>query len=149
MCLNHNQLNSLPENIGNLSKLIRLDISINKLTVLPKTSGNLVDLQDLCLNGNQLTDLPDSFRNLTNLKYLHLEDNPLKNLSVLQFLPKLEVVYFLNILLSRRYWTKLSEWKAEWLLTEENAEVRRVLIEQLGFEKVCEELDTISLDIWR
>jgi leucine-rich repeat protein SHOC2 len=51
--------------------------------------------------------------------------------------------------LPRRYWTKLSEWKSEWLLNEYNAEIRRVLIERLGYERICNDLGAITLDIWR
>ncbi|PSB43180.1 DUF6745 domain-containing protein [Chamaesiphon polymorphus] len=51
--------------------------------------------------------------------------------------------------LPRRYWTKFSEWKAEWLFDEENAEIRRVLIEQVGYEKICKELNAIEIDTWR
>jgi leucine-rich repeat protein SHOC2 len=51
--------------------------------------------------------------------------------------------------LPRRYWTKLSDWKPEWLLDEDNAEVRWVLINWLGYEKICEEVGAIILDTWR
>lgn len=40
-------------------------------------------------------------------------------------------------------------WKAEWLLKEENAEIRRTIIEQIGYEKICKELDAKTLDKWR
>ncbi len=92
---------------------------------------------------------PASTIGLTSLTYLDIDGNPIADLSILQALPNLERVRFMEVDLPRRYWTKLSEWKAEWLLTEDNAEVRRVLIEQLGCEKVSEELETISLDTWR
>ena len=65
----------------------------------------------------------------TSLTYLDIDGNPIADLSILQALPNLERVRFMEVDLPRRYWTKLSEWKAEWLLTEDNAEVRRVLIE--------------------
>jgi leucine-rich repeat protein SHOC2 len=73
----------------------------------------------------------------------------LENLSILQDLPNLEDVDFMNVNLPYRYWTKLSDWKSECLLDEDNAEVRRILIEQIGYEKICEELDAITLHIWR
>jgi hypothetical protein len=49
----------------------------------------------------------------------------------------------------RRYWTKSSDWNPQWLIDEENAEVRRVLIQQVGYDRICQELDAIDLDNWR
>jgi hypothetical protein len=43
----------------------------------------------------------------------------------------------------------LEQWKAEWLLDEDNAEIRHVLIEQVGYEKICKELKAIDVDTWR
>jgi leucine-rich repeat protein SHOC2 len=70
-------------------------------------------------------------------------------LSTLQDLPNLEEIGFLGVDLPHRYWIKFSDWKSEWLLNENNAEIRRVLIEQVGYEKICRELDAITLNTWR
>jgi leucine-rich repeat protein SHOC2 len=35
------------------------------------------------------------------------------------------------------------------LLNEYNSEIRRVLIEQLGYERICNELGANTIDIWR
>jgi hypothetical protein len=43
----------------------------------------------------------------------------------------------------------LCEWKSEWLLDEDNVEVRRILVAQIGYERICNELNAISLDTWR
>jgi hypothetical protein len=40
-------------------------------------------------------------------------------------------------------------WKPEWLLSEKNAEVRRVLIQGIGCERICSELNAVSIDKWR
>lgn len=40
------------------------------------------------------------------------------------------------------------EWQAQWLLEETNAEVRRVLIQEIGYEKICQELSAEELDSW-
>jgi hypothetical protein len=42
-----------------------------------------------------------------------------------------------------------SLWQPQWLLEEENAELRRVLIEGIGYERICSELQAESLDTWR
>jgi leucine-rich repeat protein SHOC2 len=45
--------------------------------------------------------------------------------------------------------TLVSKWQSEWLLFEENSEIRRVLIQQIGYEKICQELNVTELDAWR
>ncbi|MDZ8051624.1 MAG: DUF6745 domain-containing protein [Aulosira sp. ZfuVER01] len=40
------------------------------------------------------------------------------------------------------------QWQAQWLLTEENAELRRVLIQGIGYARICQELQAIELDTW-
>ena len=62
--------------------------------------------------------------------------------------PKIKVNMF-GVDLPRRYWTKLSYWNPKWLLDEENAGIRRVLIRQIGYDRICQELDAIDLNTWR
>jgi leucine-rich repeat protein SHOC2 len=155
--LGGNHLSSLPEDIGSLSNLLELDLSSNQLHSLPADLGNLVNLIRLDLSFNHLTSLPASCRNLTKLVEINVAGNPLADLSVLQNLPKLKRVNFFNSIMSfkvwsdlpRRYCTKFSEWKPEWLLDEENAEIRRALIEQIGYQRICKELNAITIDTWR
>lgn len=40
-------------------------------------------------------------------------------------------------------------WQASWLLTEQNAEVRRVLIGAIGYPRICQELQATELDSWQ
>ncbi|MEG4287623.1 leucine-rich repeat domain-containing protein [Microcoleus sp. C2C3] len=40
-------------------------------------------------------------------------------------------------------------WQAEWLLSESNAELRRVLIETIGYDRICQELALTELDSWQ
>jgi internalin A len=40
-------------------------------------------------------------------------------------------------------------WQAEWLLSESNAELRRVLIERIGYDRICCELQAVELDSWQ
>ncbi|WP_426564403.1 DUF6745 domain-containing protein [Dapis sp. BLCC M172] len=42
-----------------------------------------------------------------------------------------------------------NRWQARWLLTEENAELRRVLIQGIGYSRICQELQAVELDSWR
>jgi leucine-rich repeat protein SHOC2 len=43
----------------------------------------------------------------------------------------------------------LSDWKSEWLLDEKNAGLRRLLIQQIGYERICQELAAIEINTWR
>jgi hypothetical protein len=84
------------------------------------------------------------------LEEISLTDNPIQDLSALANHPNQKLkVWAFGVELSRQYWTHLSQWKAEWLLTENNAELRRVLIQQIGYDRICEELQTVELDSWR
>jgi leucine-rich repeat protein SHOC2 len=147
-----NPMKSLSENIGNLSSLNSLQLAGTKLSRLPSSIGDLTNLTFLNLNRNQISILPESIARLTKLAQIILDHNPLTDLSILQDLPVLREVQFLGAFLSRHYWSKFSEWKPEWLLYPfytDNAEIRRILIEQVGYEKICKELNAISLDNWR
>ena len=70
--LSENKLTDLPEWLGNLTALTELDLSGNQLTDLPEWLGNLTALTELDLSGNQLTDLPEWLGNLTALTTLRL-----------------------------------------------------------------------------
>ncbi len=41
------------------------------------------------------------------------------------------------------------QWQATWLLQERNAELRRVLIQGIGYGRICQELQAEELDFWR
>lgn len=41
-----------------------------------------------------------------------------------------------------------SRWKSEWLLAEENAELRRILIREIGYGRICQELRSVESDSW-
>ncbi len=147
--LNANNIDSLNLDFDRLTQLIELDLSRNQLTELPDNIGKLIGLEILNLSSNQLTELPQSIGSLHKLKTLNLSLNPLADLSILQKISELSVVIFFGINLPRRYWTKFSEWQPKWLLDEDNVEVRRTLIQQVGYERICQELDAIEIDSWR
>jgi leucine-rich repeat protein SHOC2 len=133
-------LKKLPSSIGNLINLTYLDVSANSLSILPRTFKNLVELNALDISNNQLENLPTSFSKLTNLIQVNLNGNPLDDLSILQSLTNLKTVYFLGVVLPRQYWTKFSEWKAE---------IRRTLIEHVGYKKICDELQASAISSWK
>jgi leucine-rich repeat protein SHOC2 len=147
--LSNNNLEHSSLHLDTLTKLKTLDLSHNKLTKLPSNIGNSTELLNLNLSFNNLTVLPISVKFLKKLNILNLTDNAITDLSILQQLPSLGVVFLFGVNLPPKYWTKLSEWKSEWLLDEQNAELRRILLRQIGYERICDELDAIQLDIWR
>ncbi|MFB2836364.1 leucine-rich repeat domain-containing protein [Floridanema evergladense] len=148
--LSCNQLTSLPVEIGQLYSLAELDLSYNQLTNLPPDIGQLHSLKELYLFNNKLNNLPAEIEELHSLKELNLDDNPIQDLSALANHPNQNLsVYCFEIELPRRYWTDLNQWKAEWLLTEENAEVRRVLIQQIGCYRIMQELGASAIDHYR
>ena len=40
-------------------------------------------------------------------------------------------------------------WQSEWLLSESNAEIRRLLIDRIGYDRICCELQAVELDSWQ
>jgi leucine-rich repeat protein SHOC2 len=147
--LSDNCLQYLPDSIGNCQNLEHLDLSRNQLIELPESFGNLTELKYLQLQGNSLQKLPNSMKNMHQLIDLNLNQNPLTDLSMLQHLPALKKVWLLGARLPHRYWIEFGEWKAEWLFDETNSAIRRLLIEQLGYEKICAELEAIEIDTWQ
>jgi hypothetical protein len=41
------------------------------------------------------------------------------------------------------------QWQASWVLAETNAEVRRALIQGIGYGRLCQELNAATIDGWR
>ncbi|KAJ6758937.1 PLANT INTRACELLULAR RAS-GROUP-RELATED LRR PROTEIN [Salix koriyanagi] len=73
-----NQLKSLPNSIGCLSKLKVLNVSCNLLESLPRTIENCSSLEELNANFNKLSRLPDTIGfELVNLKKLSVNSNKL------------------------------------------------------------------------
>lgn len=73
-------LRFLPNEIGDVTHLRKLNLSLNKLRSLPSTIGNLICLRQLFLNGNELTSIPEEIGQLTKLKKLHLHCNHIARL---------------------------------------------------------------------
>lgn len=147
--LTNNKLADLPMTITNLNNLTYLNLSRNKFTILPESFCGLSNLTYLNLRSNELTDLSEIICSLVSLNYLILDNNRLTDLSILQQLLNLKTVQYLFVDLPLRYWTNLAEWKSQWLLDEQNSVIRQILIERLGYEQICQELNAIDIDSWR
>ena len=71
-----NHIQHLPENIGDLKYLIRIDMENNfSLSDLPESVWKLKELEVLGLGGNKFSNVSERITELPNLKYLFLENN--------------------------------------------------------------------------
>ncbi|SNR14349.1 leucine-rich repeat domain-containing protein [Tenacibaculum jejuense] len=87
---------SLPNEIGNILSLKKLDLRINKINSLPVSIGNLANLEELYVQNNELIELPTTINNLLNLKNLRVEFNQISgdlDLSNLTVLNELKLEY--------------------------------------------------------
>lgn len=71
------QVEWLPDSIGKLSSLIKLDLSENRIVTLPGAIKGLSSLQTLDLHGNKINELPESIGALLHLLHLDLRGNHL------------------------------------------------------------------------
>ena len=71
-----NRIQQLPDKIGDLKYLIRIDMERNfSLSSLPESVWNLKNLEVLGLGGNKFSNISERITELPNLKYLFLENN--------------------------------------------------------------------------
>ncbi|WP_310415590.1 leucine-rich repeat domain-containing protein [Chamaesiphon sp. OTE_8_metabat_110] len=147
--LDRNQLSRLPDSITKLENLTELNLSNNHLTNLPTAIGNLTKLVKLHLDRNRLTNLPDSISKLVNLQEIQLDGNEITDLSVLQTLPSLQIVRFGGVNLPRQYWVDLDRLNPRWLLAENRVELRRILIDRIGYLQIYNHFGAIVQDTWR
>ena len=75
LILTNNLLRSLPDSIGQLSKLQKLMLAGNKLQILPQSLSNCHNLQLIRLAANQLTELPTWLFTLPKLSWLAYSGN--------------------------------------------------------------------------
>ncbi len=54
-----------------------------------------------------------------------------------------------GVFLPQKYWDHPAQWRSEWLLEEDNVELKRVLIQALGYGRILQELGAERLDSWR
>ena len=73
---------------------------------------------------------------------LHAEGKP-----AIQFADGFSVYAYHGVRLPEAY-GKLHprQWRSEWLLSEDNAELKRVLIQGIGYARICQELQAVELD---
>jgi Leucine-rich repeat (LRR) protein len=77
LVLEGKNLTVLSEDIGFMSKMLRLDVSGNQLTALPETIGFLGHLRILDASNNQLTALPETIGFLGRMQEFNISNNRL------------------------------------------------------------------------
>ncbi|BAY40994.1 hypothetical protein NIES2111_53840 [Nostoc sp. NIES-2111] len=79
-----------------------------------------------------------------NENLFHAEGEP-----ALQFADGQSFYFYHGVTLPEKYGkVHPPQWQAQWLLTETNAELRRVIIQGIGYVRICQELQAVELDNW-
>lgn len=93
----NNEIQKLPDEIGDLENLEKLYLSYNDITELPKTMCKLKKLKEFYISNNRLTAVPDEIGDLTNLVILNLNNNRIRDLSDgVEYLTKLKEMRLQN-----------------------------------------------------
>jgi len=76
---------------------------------------------------------------------LHAEGEP-----AIEFADGWNFYYYHGVRLPEKYGkVHPNQWESQWLLTEENAELKRVLIQGIGYARICQELSAKQIDSWQ
>lgn len=78
--VDNNRIRRLPSNIGNLKRLVHVDMNNNLLTCLNAEIGEWAMLQELSVSGNDLESIPPTIGQLRSLVSLKLDENQLQEL---------------------------------------------------------------------
>ncbi len=107
--------------------------------LIVESCGWLLPLKKYCIVVSRPEILLDSENRL------HAEGKP-----AVRFPDGYKLYFFQNVLIPKRYGKRLTnKWDASWLLTEKNVELRRVLIQGIGYARLLEELHAVELDSYQ
>ncbi|MGB3510221.1 MAG: DUF6745 domain-containing protein [Microcoleaceae cyanobacterium] len=107
---------------------------------LVKECGFVLQLENTCL----VCDRPIKLH-IDEQNRFHHEGG-----SAIRFIDGYRIYVYHGVRLPEKYGLlHPNRWQAQWLLSEENAELRRVLIQGIGYSRICQELEAIELDSWR
>jgi len=108
--------------------------------LLMKNAGWIFPFEKTCIVCSR-----PSILSLDNQQRLHAEGGP-----AIQYADGLSVYACHGVILPEKYGQlHPHQWRSQWILEEENAELRRVLIQGIGYEKMLQELQAIALDSWQ
>ncbi|MDJ0556907.1 MAG: hypothetical protein QNJ68_21165 [Microcoleaceae cyanobacterium MO_207.B10] len=110
------------------------------LQSLVKECGFVLQLENTCLVCERPIKLFQDEQNR-----FHAEGRP-----AIKFIDGYRIYSYHGVRLPDKYGLlHPNRWQAKWLLSEENAELRRVLIQGIGYSRICQELQAVELDSWR
>lgn len=110
------------------------------LQSLVKNCNTVVMFENSCL----VCDRPIKL-SLDNQNRLHAEGEP-----AIEYADGSKFYAYGGVNLPARYGTIHPHgWQARWILNEANAELRRVLIQGIGYGRIIQELQAVELDSWR
>ncbi len=105
-----------------------------------KSCGWIFPFEEMCF----VCDRPQIL-SFDSQNRLHAEGSP-----AIQFADGFSLYCHHGVLLPEQYGkVHPNEWRSQWLLEEQNAELRRVLIQGIGYERICQELQASELDNWQ
>ncbi|MEG3988715.1 leucine-rich repeat domain-containing protein [Microcoleus sp. S28C3] len=102
--------------------------------------GLIFPFEKICL----VCDRPRHLR-FESQNRLHAEAEP-----AIEFADGWNFYYYHGVRLPEKYGqVHPNQWQSQWLLTEDNAELRRVLIQGIGYDRICQELQAKQIDSWQ
>ena len=102
--------------------------------------GWIIPFEKICV----VCDRPRHLR-FDSQNRLHAEGEP-----AIEFADGWNFYYYHGVRLPEEYGQfHPNKWQSQWLLAEENAEVRRVLIEGIGYDRIIQELQAKQIDSWQ
>ncbi len=82
LILTDNQVECLPDSLGERPRLQKLALAGNRLTHLPQTLANAHNLELVRISANKLAQFPEQLLNLPNLAWIAFAGNPFSQISV-------------------------------------------------------------------
>jgi internalin A len=70
--------------------------------------------------------------------------------SAIEFADGYKIYSYHGLILPEKY-GKIhpDRWQSQWILSEKNAELRRILIREIGYDRICQQLQAVELDSWQ
>ncbi len=109
------------------------------LELLVKYCSWILPYENICI----ICDRPLNLR-FDDQNRLHAEGEP-----AIEFTDGYSLYFYHGVTLPEKYGKiQPQQWLASWLLTEQNAELRRILIQGIGYALICQDLKAIELNNW-
>lgn len=115
------------------------DATWQVLKQLNQACSWIVPFENVCL----VCDRP-TYLSFDSERRLHGDGKP-----ALAFSDQFVVYAYHGVVLPEKYGAVPSaRWQAQWLFDELNAEIRRILIQGIGYAKLCQALNSVEIDTW-